>query len=447
MRLPPLAPFITRRCAAHRAALLAVACGLALAGAATAQDMGGRSSPAMVPLAQYEALVRRAADAEGRANALAAQLKAREDELAKASSRADKAERSLKEAAARPSGASAEQLGAALKERDAARARLAVLDADLRSFSADLDKAQRSLQAELAEARKQTQQARAQAEDLRRRLAAQAGADRAPPLPAPPAPEARNALQDRAELSVPGCGRACPSFIVIPHLGRVTLGRGDEAITADIRHRFAMGKTEVTVRQWRAFWDAPDRNYQPARTGEAYCQWQDWARNGEDHPVACVNTQDAEAFARWFEGRYARQLGVTVHAIGLPSEVEWEQAARGGRLTQDYLWDRDAESCQYAQTFRCDGKTRPVASLRANGYGLYDVTGNIWEWTASPRREDRSQIPAGGVDESGALVARVVRGGSFFNDDDRLRLSYRDDDLPGGRVVYIGFRLVARIAP
>jgi hypothetical protein len=255
--------------------------------------------------------------------------------------------------------------------------------------------------------------------------------------------------QDLAELTVPGCSSSCPSFIVIPRVGPVTLGSGADALPVDIRHRYAMGKTEVTVGQWKAFWNAPDRDYNPVKTEDTRCNWNDKNYASDDRkPVVCVNVLDAEAYVRWINKKYAQAMGVR---FDLPTEVEWELAARGGRYTQDYLWAdgaSDEEISRHAQWYKSPGNTVAVGSKLANGYGLYDMVGNVWEWQSSPWRDKRSELPRNGLEAqaAGVSVSRSVRGASFNDSGDRLRLAGRYRDTPGYRYYSIGFRLVARIA-
>ncbi len=260
---------------------------------------------------------------------------------------------------------------------------------------------------------------------------------------------------DLTELTVPNCGAACPSFILIPNPGKVTLGNGteanNEAITADMRHRYAMGKTEVTLGQWKAFWNAPDRDYQPVKDSNTPCNWDDKAYAKDDrHPVRCVNVPDAEAYARWFAKKHGAALGVRIESIGLPSELEWEFAARGGRYAQKFLWDAgasDLEKCKHAQIRACPGDVIPVGA-RLNGYKLSDMIGNVWEWTASPWQDKRSAIPSTGREAAAGVSApRVVRGASFSYNDFGLALGNRYRYSPGFRNDVVGFRLVARIAP
>ena len=211
-----------------------------------------------------------------------------------------------------------------------------------------------------------------------------------------------------------------------------------------------MANTETTVGQWKAF--IQDSGYGPVKTSEPYCNWDsnDYASN-DRLPVRCVNVTDAEAYANWFAKKYASQLGLRIESIGLPSELEFEFAARGRRYTETYLWPdnaSDAEKCWYAQVGKCEGGAKPVGGRLKNDYNLYDMIGNVWEWTASPWREQRSALPANGREAlSGVSGPRSVRGASFGDYVGGLALSDRYRVTPGGRGYYIGFRLVARIAP
>ena len=261
---------------------------------------------------------------------------------------------------------------------------------------------------------------------------------------------------DLTELIVPNGGAACPSFILIPNAGKVTLGNGkeryNEAMTTDIRHRYAMGKTAVTVGQWKAFWTAGDRDYDPVDTAESLWRWSKGDGDKCDrHPMRGVNVADAEAYARWFAKKHGTALGVRIESIGLPTELEWELAARGGRYVQKYQWDEGASVATISKHANFGGPTValiPVGTLLPNGYNLYDMIGNIWEWTASPWRDKRGEIPSNGrEDAAGVSSPRVVRGASFGDAGDWLALGHRSGVTPGVRNSYIGFRLVARIAP
>ncbi|MEM1106710.1 MAG: SUMF1/EgtB/PvdO family nonheme iron enzyme [Pseudomonadota bacterium] len=256
---------------------------------------------------------------------------------------------------------------------------------------------------------------------------------------------------------------------------------------------FDLARTEVTNAQFRAFVDATgyvtraERGWQagdpdgpgaamppgsavfaPPATGpvEALAWWQflpgaSWRQPfgeagaaGEaaraDHPVVHVTRADAEAFAAWAGGR-------------LPSEAEWELAARGGVEGALMAWDAEADADRPAQAntwqgifpmvnVRADGfaGTAPVARFPANGFGLFDMVGNVWEWTAGPYTPshagaDRARAGANGLDptQPGVPVG-TIKGGSFLCAPSycfRFRPAARQaQDLAFG-TSHIGFRI------
>jgi sulfatase modifying factor 1 len=173
----------------------------------------------------------------------------------------------------------------------------------------------------------------------------------------------------------------------------------------------------------------------------------------EDHPVVQVALEDAEAYARWAGGE-------------LPSEAQWEFAARGGLRDQVFSWGNTWKP-GFANTFQGefpgrdsaeDGHagTAPVGSYPANGYGLFDMTGNVWEWTADWYRPDHSGA-AGGLDprmsrqadssdpREPGIAKHVIKGGSFLCSPDycsRYRPAAREAESPDTGTSHIGFRLV-----
>ncbi|MEM9017538.1 MAG: formylglycine-generating enzyme family protein [Verrucomicrobiota bacterium] len=170
-----------------------------------------------------------------------------------------------------------------------------------------------------------------------------------------------------------------------------------------------------------------------------------------DHPVVHVSWNDAEAYSRWRGKR-------------LPTEAEWEFAARGGLEQQVYPWGNDLlpdgkHRCNIWQGRFPDedtgedgfAGTAPAKSFRANDFGLYHCVGNVWEWTAdwyaSPRFADkRFENPTG--PESG--VGRVIKGGSFLCHDsycNRYRNSARTQNTPDSSTGHTGFRCVMDVKP
>lgn len=423
---------------------LVLAVGAALAAASVAQ----RLPEAPAGMVSIDVVQKKDAELKTTRDALQAaqekirQLNARPAADAEAAARLQQAQADLAEARKRIAALEA-QVRDAERQRDDAMAAAKRAQAAVRP-AADPDSALRAerdrLKAELARAvedkgRLQTDLAQAQ-QALRARpaaavgsgIAAGAGSSGAPETLSP-APAARTALANGQELTIPGCGAACPSFIVLPQAGRVKMGIGSEAVTVDFPYRIAMGKTEVTVAQWKHF--MADSNYRLPHNNETFCDWEREAVS-DQHPVRCVSAEDADAYARWFQSKYARQLHPQAQ-VRLPTSDEWEYAARAGRWTQEHQWDVGVgkETCALASTPYCGGDTPDRVAKQGrspNAWGLYDLVGNVWEATST---------------ESGR--ARVVRGGSFNYGGSSLRLSARGINAPGSRSDMFGFRLLARI--
>lgn len=164
--------------------------------------------------------------------------------------------------------------------------------------------------------------------------------------------------------------------------------------------------------------------------------------------MVCVSWNDVQRYITWLnqnsKGNYR-----------LPTEAEWEYAARAGTETA-YFWGEevDSKACRYANVsdknlfnlFPCDDGykfTSPVGQYRANAYGLYDISGNVWEWTCSEYDEsyngkEKRCLSNNQANDSDVLA---VRGGSFHFGPQWLRVAYRAWSNPWERIDSRGFRL------
>lgn len=159
------------------------------------------------------------------------------------------------------------------------------------------------------------------------------------------------------------------------------------------------------------------------------------------HPVTLVTYADAVAYCRWLSG----QIGMLVR---LPTEAEWERAARGGLEGKRYPWgdDIDASRANFLPepSLKRHRGTRPVGSFPPNGFDLFDMAGNVWQWVADWYEADGYRTSADHNPRGPAQGAfRVLRGGSWVTHDvDQLRCAHRHKVPPDTYAYSIGFRVV-----
>ena len=199
---------------------------------------------------------------------------------------------------------------------------------------------------------------------------------------------------------------------------------------------FAMGKTEVTQGQWKALMGSNP-------SGFSTC--------GDACPVEKVNWDEAQEYVKRLSAKTGKQYA-------LPSEAQWEYAARAGTTTPfhtganittdqanfdgNYPYNGNAKGT-YRQT------TIKAASFAANPFGLHDMHGNVYEWVQDCYEKDTYAGKApndGGPYDKPSCASRVLRGGSWGNVTRDLRAAYRSDFAPDYRVSDIGFR-VCRVSP
>jgi formylglycine-generating enzyme required for sulfatase activity len=159
------------------------------------------------------------------------------------------------------------------------------------------------------------------------------------------------------------------------------------------------------------------------------------------HPVVLVRYDDAVAYCRWLSESLGRE-------VRLPTEAEWEKAARGGAAGQRYPWgeEMDPSRCNFLVDAKAkrDCGTRPAGTYPPNAFGLCDMVGNVWEWVSDWYASDYYAVsepcdPAGPA----AGTMRILRGGSWVNEDPKmLRSAYRHKVPPDTYAYSIGFRIV-----
>jgi len=233
---------------------------------------------------------------------------------------------------------------------------------------------------------------------------------------------------------------------------------------------FRLGRHEVTVEEFGQFVEAVDYRTDAERgVGGQYGCWafdrdngkawgyQKWAfwrtpnkyqRSRPDHPVACVSWNDARAYAEWLSRETGRRFR-------LPTEAEWEYAARAGSVSARY-WGKGSGqlACRNASVadaghgwsdgFPCDDGHEWVARIEGfapNAWDLYDMLGNVWEWTCS-----EYDVNYGGAEARCGSDAsddpRVLRGGAWNSGPAAVRSAYRNRNFPEARYSFVGFRLL-----
>jgi len=290
-----------------------------------------------------------------------------------------------------------------------------------------------------------------------------AGLAVAPAAPADPGAPIRDCAECPEVVRVPAGTFVIGTPGADPHLTRAE----SQAVIVRIAKPVGIGRLEVTRREYRAFvadsgydahgpcitWDETlsrfnaDRNRGPDNPGRP-------REARDDHPVACVSWSDAKAYVQWL----ARRTGKPYR---LPSEAEWEYAARAGSTARWPWGDSATDGCDFANLYdlssresyafgweptRCRDSypdVAPAGALRANAFGLYDMIGNVAEWVEDcytdsyigRPRDGRAWVWAGGCSR------RVVRGGSWVTPADRARSAYRDSAEIGTRADHLGFRV------
>ena len=209
-----------------------------------------------------------------------------------------------------------------------------------------------------------------------------------------------------------------PEMVVIPSgsfkmgcVSGIDCGESEKPVHAVSIDSFALSKYEVTFEEYDAFTNATRRE----RADD-----EGWGRGRR--PVINVSWYDAMAYAEWLSEQ-------TRDRYRLPSEAEWEYAARAGSTTK-YSWGneigRNRANCDGCGSVWGGERSALVGSFSANGWGLHDMHGNVWEWGLDCWNENYEGAPIDGFAWlSGDCDKRVLRGGSWFNGPGNLRSARR----------------------
>ncbi len=245
-----------------------------------------------------------------------------------------------------------------------------------------------------------------------------------------------------------------PELVAIP-AGSFTMGSqrgyGDESPPHTVElDSYAIGVTPVTVGQYRVFVEAGgyrERKYwtepgwkwiQDLNVAEPrYWDEAEWTGD-DDLPVVGVHWHEAVAYCNWL-------AEATGFAYRLPTEAEWEKAARGTdeRL---YPWGNEFDSARCNTSESNLGRTTPVGRYPqgASPYGVLDMSGGVWEWTSSANAP-YPYDPTDGREAPDAPGRRIVRGGSWYDSGDSARVTYRDNLNPYDRHCSVGFRVACSL--
>jgi formylglycine-generating enzyme required for sulfatase activity len=267
----------------------------------------------------------------------------------------------------------------------------------------------------------------------------------------------------------------CPEMVVIP-AGKFTMGSSEsdkswaaghggnlESVTDEAPQHtvslrsFALSKYPVTRGEYAAF---VRETKHPAGDGcgkdsftskkQAFVSWQNPGfSQTERDPVVCVSWQDARAYVSWLNGKVHKPASTSDEApYRLPSESEWEYAARAGTTTRFWWGDDDTGADDHAwYKSNSGGQTHPVGSKPSNSFGLYDIVGNVWQWAEDCYADSYANTPAdGSANETGNTCLRVDRGSSWLYPAWLLRSATRERNPAEYRDIIMGFRL-ARTFP
>jgi formylglycine-generating enzyme required for sulfatase activity len=233
----------------------------------------------------------------------------------------------------------------------------------------------------------------------------------------------------------------CPEMVDVPE-GEFEMGHQYENHQTPIHKvtiskRFAIGKTEVTRGQFKAFVKATKYevglNCDAGHKSKFELSWQKLEFMQDDnHPVVCVSLVDAKAYAEWLSKKTKKNYQI-------PTEAQWEYACKAGQ---------EFESCGgklYEVAWYGEKGTQPVAKMKANSWGAFDMNGNAAEWVLDPYHDNYIGAPTDGSLWAGNSPQRILRGGSWDNASGSITSTHRGNwpvDNDQIRYSTAGFRVV-----
>jgi formylglycine-generating enzyme required for sulfatase activity len=232
------------------------------------------------------------------------------------------------------------------------------------------------------------------------------------------------------------CGKDCPTMIVIP-AGNFIMGSPSSEQghvdheapqhSVSIPRPFAISKFDVTFAEWDSCVSVG---------GCPHVSEPTFAK--PNMPAVNITWEEAEQYAAWF-------AEMTGKPYRLPTEAEWEYAARAGSTTAYYWGDEIGKgnaNCKSCGSEWDDRQTSPVGSFKPNAFGLYDMAGNVWQWVQDCFHRSYEGAPNNGSAwDTGTCYSRVDRGGSWTVEPTFLRSAFRAWDTPVARDDDLGFRL------
>jgi formylglycine-generating enzyme required for sulfatase activity len=195
-----------------------------------------------------------------------------------------------------------------------------------------------------------------------------------------------------------------------------------------IGYEFWLGQHEVTQGQWFDVMGANPAHFNQERVGD----------NWRDYPVERVSWNDVQEFIEKLNAATVETHGrASLQTYRLPSEAEWEYAARAGTTTMYAFGDDVSQLGKYAwYKENSNGRPHPVGQKQPNAWGLHDMHGNVWEWVADTWHSNYDGAPIDGSawTEGGEGSRRVLRGGGYANNSPLLRCAYRVRSQPRRQV-------------